>query len=168
MCKSSLHPVPRDFDFLFGHWRVRNERLKRRLAGSRDWEVFEARMQCHPVLGGKGNVEEHVCDAFGENRWIGMALRLFDPRTQHWSIHWADNQRVTLEPPVVGVFEQGIGTFHGNDAHEGRPVRVRFIWDCRNAERPRWEQAFSTDQGANWETNWVMDFERLPASEMTA
>jgi hypothetical protein len=24
----------------------------------------------------------------------------------------------------------------------------------------RWEQAFSTDQGENWETNWVADFTR--------
>jgi hypothetical protein len=27
-------------------------------------------------------------------------------------------------------------------------------------ETPRWEQAFSADDGDTWETNWVMEFSR--------
>lgn len=125
-------------------------------------------MECRPILGGMGNMEEHVSDAFGDSRWIGMALRLFDPHAQRWSIHWADNRRVTLEAPMSGSFERGLGTFYGDDVHEGRPVRARFIWDCRDAEHPRWEQAYSTDQGDNWEINWVMTFERSSEDGATA
>ena len=31
-----------DFDFQTGHWRIRNERLKKRLQGCTEWETFEA------------------------------------------------------------------------------------------------------------------------------
>jgi hypothetical protein len=30
-------------------------------------------------------------------------------------------------------------------------------------DSPRWEQAFSADGGANWETNWIMNFTRVTA-----
>jgi hypothetical protein len=39
-------------------------------------------------------------------------------------------------------------------------VLVRFLWSGVTTPTPRWEQAFSTDNGQAWETNWVMDFTR--------
>ena len=54
-------------------------------------------------------------------------------------------------------FADGVGMFEGADTHQGRPVRVRFIWSQTDAPEPRWEQAFSADGGQNWETNWVME-----------
>lgn len=163
--KPAPHPLPHDFDFEFGRWRVRNERLESRLTGSDEWECFDATSECHPILGGMGNREEMTTDDLGDTRFIGTALRLFNPSTRRWSIWWADNWRGVLEPPVHGTFERGVGTFHGDDVHDGRPVRVRFIWDARDPGRPRWEQAFSTDAGASWETNWVMAFTRVDAGK---
>jgi hypothetical protein len=32
-----------------------------------------------------------------------------------------------------------------------------------DADAARWEQAFSDDGGATWETNWTMDFARVAA-----
>jgi hypothetical protein len=37
---------------------------------------------------------------------------------------------------------------------------VRFTWSGAATPTPRWEQAFSGDEGATWETNWIMDFTR--------
>jgi len=71
----------------------------------------------------------------------------------------------THDPRIASDLVFGIGTFHGDDMHAGRAVRVRFVWDARDAARPRWEQAFSADAGATWETNWVMVFTRLAAGE---
>ena len=62
--------------------------------------------------------------------------------------------------PVIGKFEHGIGTFLAEDELDGRPIRLRFLWLATDTDTPRWEQAMSDDEGANWETNWTMDFKR--------
>lgn len=155
------HDGARDFDFYFGRWRVHNERLRERLAGSTDWQRFDAIAECRPILGGLGNIDEFVTDEFGPTLFIGMALRLFDRASRQWSIWWASNRKGGLEPPVVGCFRDGVGRFEGDDTHNGIPVRVRFIWSDISANAARWEQAFSTDAGRTWETNWRMHMERL-------
>lgn len=148
-----------DFDFLHGRWRVWNERLTQRLTGSNDWEIFEATNECRPLLGGVGNLEEFHTHWNGG--YEGMALRLYDLAAHQWRIHWASNRSGALEPPVSGRFEDGVGTFYGDDRHEGRAVRVRFKWRQISAHVAHWQQAFSTDGGASWETNWYMWFRRL-------
>jgi hypothetical protein len=62
---------------------------------------------------------------------------------------------------VVGRFENGVGTFYGNDLHEGRPVRTRFIWSEITATSALWQQALSVDDGKTWETNWYMRMTRI-------
>ena len=47
-----------------------------------------------------------------------------------------------------------------DDIDAGKPIRVRFTWSNTNSATPRWEQAFSSDGGKTWETNWIMDFRR--------
>jgi hypothetical protein len=163
MSPPSPSAPPTDFDFLHGHWYVRNRRLRERLVGSTEWDSFDGVQACRPILGGFGNEDELVSDAFGEHRFIGMTIRLFDPLAREWSIYWVDNRSVQLQPPVRGRFERGIGTFHGRDAHAGMPVLARFIWTPIGDDHARWEQAFSTDEGAHWETNWIMEFERRAA-----
>ena len=156
------HPDGRhDFDFIHGRWQVQNERLRERLVGSEDWEVFIATDECRPLLGGIGNLEEFHTSWNGG--YEGIALRLYDLATQQWRIHWSSNRSGGLDPPVSGVFEGGVGTFHGEDVHEGRPVRVRFLWSHASANTAHWQQAFSADDGASWETNWHMWFRRLDA-----
>jgi hypothetical protein len=159
---STPHPDGRhDFDFIHGRWQVQNERLRERLVGSEDWEVFIATDECRPLLGGIGNIEEFHTSWNGG--YEGIALRLYDLATQQWRIHWSSNCSGGLDPPVSGVFEGGVGTFHGEDVHEGRPVRVRFLWSHASANTAHWQQAFSADDGASWETNWHMWFRRLDA-----
>jgi hypothetical protein len=43
---------------------------------------------------------------------------------------------------------------------DGQATRTRFIWSDISAASARWEQAFSTDAGASWDTNWIMSFQR--------
>jgi hypothetical protein len=147
-----------DFDFLFGHWKICNRRLQRRLEGCTEWDEFEASSECRPILGGVANQEEFRSSHLPD--FIGMALRLHDPETRLWSIYWADNQSVALQPPVVGCFNGSEGVFEGADEYAGRPILVRFIWSRVDTPTPRWEQAFSVDGGVNWETNWTMEFRK--------
>lgn len=148
-----------DFDFLHGRWKIRNERLKRRLAGSDEWETFDAAQGCRPILDGLGNIDDFVSDWDGG--YVGMALRLFDPQAKRWSIYWASDRTGILETPVTGGFKDGIGAFYGREVHEGRPVLQRFTWSEVTPSSAVWRQAWSVDEGKTWETNWIMRFSRV-------
>ena len=149
----------RDFDFWMGRWKVHNRRLRRRLAGSDEWEEFEATSVARPLLDGLGNEDEFRTDHRGG--FVGMSFRFFDPRKKRWAIYWADSRRSgELDPPVFGSFSGDTGVFEGEDTFEGRPILVRFIWSGVTTPTPRWEQAFSDNGGETWETNWVMEFTR--------
>ena len=151
----------RDFDFLMGRWTIRNRRLSERLQGSTEWVEFASTCDARPLPGGLGNQDELHMDHAGG--YVGMSFRFFNPATREWAIHWADNRRGVLDPPVLGAFAQGTGIFEGPDTFDGRPIRVRFVWSRTLTPSPRWEQAFSEDGGRTWETNWVMDFSRADA-----
>ena len=152
----------RDFDFLMGRWRIHNRRLRERLAGSTEWVEFESSCVARPLPGGAGNQDEVHLPYPAP--YVGMSFRFFNPATNQWAIHWADNRRGVLDPPVIGAFTNGTGIFEGPDTFEGRPIQVRFTWSRVATPTPRWEQAFSEDGGKSWETNWVMDFARGEAS----
>ena len=147
----------RDFDFWMGRWYVQNRRLRERLAGSDDWEEFEATVVARMLLDGVGNEDEFRTDHDGG--FVGMSFRFFDPETKLWSIYWADSRRSgVLDPPVFGSFSGDTGSFEGEDTFAGRPILVRFTWSGITTRTPRWEQSFSDDGGETWETNWIMDF----------
>ena len=73
---ATIGSTARDFDFLMGSWHVRNLRLRERLAGSNDWEEFEATSVARPLLDGLGNEDEFRTDHDGG--FIGMSFRFFD------------------------------------------------------------------------------------------
>ena len=148
-----------DFDFWMGRWNVRNRRRARRLAGSDEWDEFDSKVAARALPGGLGN-EDVFCTDYGGG-FVGMSFRFYDPESDRWSIYWADTRRPgLLDPPVIGSFRDGVGIFEGEDTLDGRPIRVRFTWSRVDTPTPRWEQAFSDDDGETWETNWVMDFTR--------
>lgn len=149
-----------DFDFQQGRWHVRHRRLKARLAGCNEWEEFAGTSEQRPILGGNGNIEDNLLHLPGGD-YRAVALRSYDPANGTWAIWWLDARNPhRLEVPVVGRFENGIGTFYADETHEGRPVRMRFLWLGTDTSTPRWEQALSEDGGETWETNWVMEFGR--------
>jgi hypothetical protein len=65
-------------------------------------------------------------------------------------------------PARPGRFENGAGVFYGDTTIDGAPTRVRFIWSGIASASPRWEQAYSSDAGKTWDTNWIMEFRRVP------
>lgn len=44
---------------------------------------------------------------------------------------------------------------------EGVPVKVRYTWKGITESSATWEQAFSFDRGATWDTNWIMVATRI-------
>ena len=150
---------PNDFDFFIGKWRVHHRRLKERLAHSNDWEEFEGTSTVQKILGGLGNMDDNVIE-LPSGTYRAATIRTYDPAKQRWTIWWIDSRDPGhLDPPVVGRFEKGAGTFYAEDEFKGKPIRVRYLWNA-SPKTPHWEQAFSDDGGKTWETNWTMDFTR--------
>lgn len=159
---ASQRPLPAaagDFDFLIGSWDVHHHKLQRRLAGNDDWWEFDGTSTFWKILGGLGNVDDNVIHQ-PTGTYRGASMRLFDLQTELWSIWWMNEGHAVIEPPVVGRFENGRGSFGGSDSFDGRAIEVRFVWSDVTDSSARWEQAFSPDGGTTWETNWIMQFHR--------
>lgn len=149
-----------DFDYFLGSWRVEHRRLRKRLAGSDDWEEFAGRTHCQQMFGGLVNLNESVSYRGGRTNY-GMGLRALDESGRRWADWYLSASDLSkIEPPLYGRFAKGVGTFLSREIFEGRPVLVRGRFSSVNADEARWEQAFSVDEGAAWETNWVMRYLR--------
>ncbi|HEY0628325.1 MAG TPA: DUF1579 domain-containing protein, partial [Sphingomicrobium sp.] len=131
-----------DFDFLHGSWRVDHRRLKERLADCDQWEQFGGSMECRPVLGGLGNVDDNLIE-LPAGAYRAVTIRWFDPTEKRWTIHWIDGRTPALDAPMIGSFRDGVGTFFGDDELRGRPVMIRFLWDRITESSARWQQAFA-------------------------
>ena len=149
-----------DFDFEFGKWRV-HHRVKRS-TGSDPWLEFDGTCSDRGLVDGTANVEEHT---FNKPTGVsyGIALRAYDPKTGQWAIWWIDGRdpHGSLDPPVKGSFDNGVGTFYSDYVDQGKPMRVRFLWSHITPTSARWEQASSADAGKTWLTNWIMEFQRI-------
>lgn len=154
-----------DFDFLTGTWDVLNRRLDAWLCGSENWVEFPGVTTGISLFGGAAHVDEIDFPTLGSR---GLTLRLYGPARGEWSLYWAASRDGLLQPPVTGRFADGVGEFFGDDEYEGKPVRVRFRWSGISATTARWEQAFSVDDGASWETNWIMDMTRRATPQAVA
>ncbi len=143
-----------DFDFLPGRWEITNHKLRE--DGS--WQTFLATSTAFAMLEGGGNHDHFVTDGYE-----GFSLRLYSPETDTWRIWWSSTQRPgRLDPPVEGRFHgDGTATFEADDVLDGVPLRMRFVWSDITPASARWEQCFSYDHGATWESNWVMELRRV-------
>jgi hypothetical protein len=146
-----------DFDFIAGNWSVLNHRLVERGAGSQRWDTFPAKSRAQVLLGGVANVDEI---AFPSKGWSGMTVRNFNEAQRQWEIRWINSRDGKLQAPMFGGFDGATGIFYGDDNDGGRPVKAAFRWVRQDPLHARWEQAFSYDGGATWETNWVMELTR--------
>jgi hypothetical protein len=146
-----------DFDFLTGTWHVANRRRTDFLDPASPWETFPGLSRASRHFDGAANFDEIAFPTLGT---AGLTLRLYDPARREWSLYWASSRYGTLFPPVVGGFTDGRGEFRGADTYDGRPVLARFLWTGISAAGAHWEQAFSTDEGGSWLTNWTMELTR--------
>ena len=149
-----------DFDFLIGAWKVHHRTLKKRLNGSMEWEEFEGDTVDRKILNGLGNMDENLIHS-KKGLVHAISLRLFNPDSKEWSIHWSTDVTGTLDVPMIGGFKDGRGEFYSQEVFEGRHIYSRFIWSKITANSCQWEQAFSEDGAKTWETNWIMEFERV-------
>jgi len=154
---ASKNSSKHDFDYLVGHWNIRNRTLKEQLVGSDEWEEFDATQELRPILLGQGNFDIFRTQ-LGGKPFEGLTVRLFDPQTRLWTIYWADSKEVNLDEGKVGSFDGDEGDFFGREIINGKNVIVRFHWEKRDAKAPIYSRAFSADAGRTWEWNWYSTF----------
>ena len=154
------HTGAADFDFLIGSWAIHNRRRTNPFSPEQDgvWEEFSATHLGTKYLDGKATIEQYEATFPGGEIRKGLTIRAFNAETQQWSIVWLDNRQPPDFEPLIGAFQDGVGQFQQIITVAGQPVHVRFTWDHITATTARWQQAFSFDAGATWDTNWIMEF----------
>ncbi len=134
----------RDFAFLLGEWVAHHRQLKDRLAGSSEWIEFDGRVRQRPQMDGFSNSGDNVFNS-PNGAYRGTSLRFYDAGAAEWAVWWLDgrNPGAGLGVPIKGRFENGVGRFYSDDTLRGKA------------------EAFSSDGGKTWETNWISDFVKV-------
>lgn len=155
-----------DFDFFEGKWKISHRKLKTRLSNSAEWVEYDGTNEDFKMLNGIGHTNNNKAIIDGESV-EGVGLTLFNPKTKLWSIYWANSKDGLMDHknPVVGSFENNIGSFYANDVVNGRPILVLARWDKTDNYKAVWSQAFSADNGKTWEWNWYMTQTRVIEKE---
>ena len=144
---------PGDFDFLTGHWTIKNRRLR-----DGAWDSFDGEASVIGILDGIASVEELRIPS---RDFSGMGLRLLDTNTRLWADYWVGGKGLDVNPaPSWGSFADGVGIWDAHEREGGKDVTVRGVWDQITPTSCRWRQAVSRDEGRTWEENWIMHFER--------
>lgn len=143
-----------DFDWELGVWRSDVRVLVDPLSGSDEWLRFRGTSVVKPLMAGRANVVEF--DVSGEaGRIEALNFRLYEPQADRWSSTFVNMRDGLLTSSVYGGFHDGVGEFYGKDQLDGRPIEVRFLIFHLGPDKARFEQAYSEDGGATWETNWI-------------
>jgi hypothetical protein len=144
----------RDFDWELGAWDTTLKRLSKPLSGKGEWLEYKGTTIVKELMGKRANIVEF--DVSGPaGKIAGVSLRLYQPASGQWSLHFANLANGLMTEPMLGSFKQGQGTFYGEDTLGERKIRVRFLIIPVNAGQWRFEQAYSADEGQTWETNWI-------------
>jgi hypothetical protein len=157
---AALTDGARDFEFDLGNWKTHSSRLLHPLTGSHDWVELDGTTVVTKIWGGRANLAEYKADGASGHLEL-LSLRIYSPTTHQWSLNFATPTVGTLGVPGIGQFKNGRGDFYDQEVISGRAVLVRFsIWSITPMTAQS-EQAFSTDGGKTWESNWINRYTRV-------
>lgn len=146
---------PGDFDFLTGEWKIKIRKFD--TTGPDGKKERDACATVHRVLGGAGSIEEL---RNGDGSMWGMGVRVWLPETKQWADHWTAAQNGVVNPPQMGQFIDGAGVFLLDDVDDGKPLKIKAIWDQITPTSCRWHQVLSRDDGKTWEYGTYMSWTR--------
>jgi hypothetical protein len=149
-----------DFDFEIGTWKTHLKVLQHPLSGSTTWVEFNGTSVVRKIWNGKANMVELSVDG-PSGHMEGLNLHLYNPESHQWSLNFANSKVGTMSIPTVGAFRNGRGEFYDMEPINGKIILVRNVWSDMTAKSCHFEQAFSTDGGKTWETNWIADDTRV-------
>ena len=150
------HDGQHDFDFELGSWNIHLKKLVHPLTGSTTWVEFDGTSETRKVWDGRAQLEEFETNG-AAGHIEGLTLRLYNPQSHQWRLHWANSKDGILGQPTIGEFKDGRGEFFDQEMFNGRSILVRYVWSGITANSAHFEQSFSTDGGKTWEVNWITD-----------
>lgn len=150
-----------DFDFTYGTWKEQSSRLQDPLTGSTHWIQMNGVSVTSPIWHGRANMTE--LESKGPDGPLELlALRLYNPKARQWNIYFATSGVGVLGmPATVGTFHDGKGEFYDQETYKNQPIWVRFRNFPLTKDTLQSDQAFSTDAGKTWETNWINKYIRV-------
>jgi hypothetical protein len=148
-----------DFDFEFGEWKAHLKRRLKPLSGSDEWVEYDGTSVVRKVWNGAANLGEIELDG-PAGHIEGLSLRVYNPASKQWNVHFANSAVGTVGEAMIGGFENGRGEFYNQEMFNGRSIFVRFIFSDITPKSFRLEQAFSDNGGKSWEANWIATFTR--------
>jgi hypothetical protein len=154
-----LRDGQRDFDFSIGTWQTHISRRLHPLTGSDEWADYVGSSIVRPLWNGRASLGETEADG-PAGRLEALSLRLYNPKSRQWNLHYASTGGTTSTPTAlsvatIGEFKNGRGEFFDTELFQGRNILVRNVWSDISLESIRFEQAFSEDGGRTWEINWI-------------
>jgi hypothetical protein len=150
----------RQFDFWIGEWSVQNRHMQ--ADGSwRDGDVTRARIT--PVCGGRAILEEWA-GPFQGGFMNGFSLRAYDPARTDWDLllYWTTDGNGAFGK-LRGSFRHGRGEFFPT-LEPGQRNSTRYTFSDGLPASCRWDSARTSDGGASWSTDWIMEFSRTRAA----
>lgn len=143
-----------DYDFNLGHWKTRIRAVLNPLSAPDVWSNLQGTHVVYRVWGDWANIGQLEVDGPG-GHIEDLALRMYDRKTRQWRVYFANGRSGTLDPPMIGEFKDGVGTFVFLDEMEGKTVLVRNIWSGITSKSCRQDWAISTDGGRTWMPTWI-------------
>lgn len=143
-----------DFDFNMGHWNTQIRSVPNPLSAPGVWSNLQGTHVVYRVWGDWADIGQLEVDGPGGHVEY-LALRLYDRKTSQWRVYFASGKSGTLEPPMIGEFRNGVGTFIGLDDMDGKTVLVRNIWSDISSKSCHQSFAISADGGKTWTPTWI-------------
>lgn len=142
------------FDFNMGSWETRIRAVLNPLSSPRTWSSLQGTHVVYRVWDDWADIGQLEVDVPG-GHIEDLALRLYDRETGQWRVYFANSSSGTLEPPMIGEFKAGVGTFIGLEDVGGKTVLSRNVWSGIAAKSCHQDWAISTDGGKTWLPTWI-------------
>ena len=152
---SHLPSESRQFEFWVGRWDV-NLRIKQP-DGTWPAQSVRADAKIFSVLDGKA-----ILELWDSQPIKGFSLRWFDSAADEWKLwlNWPGPGR-SGSSGLAGTFRHGRGEFFSERGNpDGTTTTSRYTFSDITPTSLRWDDAYSTDGGATWRHQWVMEFSR--------
>ncbi|MBD8880274.1 hypothetical protein IHE49_07255 [Rhodanobacter sp. 7MK24] len=143
-----------DYDFNMGQWTTRIRAVLNPLSSPSAWSNLNGTHAVYRLWEDWANIGQLEVDG-PDGHTEDLALRLYDRKTQQWRVYFANSKSGTLNQPMVGKFENGVGTFVGMDEIDGKTVLIRNTWSGITAKSCQQDWAISTDGGKTWVPTWT-------------